>query len=419
MNGPHHRSGPEQPPVGLLADLQQSRIHIRLPARVFRLVGDLGTREPEGSLDLQSGCPALCIHRAPLAGPHCYHALFRHFHGSQIRGRLHQARYVPAHGQDTVRCSEKGRHHSPRHARLHCLHTGRHLLQAHLRADIGVCKGILGLQVRPESPHGGLQRLHLRVSYRCHRHSLPGYGIALVPAFDRAQMQFRMRIQEAGEKLHRIRPALVYIIPAMPSDSARNLDPGQLRTLRHGNSRIAENGSRIHTAGTADEELAFIFRIQIDQDFPGDETGFQSLGTVQPRLFGHSEKTLYPAGLQVGCQYSQLSRHTYTAVGAEGSVPGYHPAVFDHIFYRVSGEIVLYSRIFLADHVGMALEHGYGQIFTAWRSRPDDDHISRFIGTGFERMLFGEALQICYYLLFMTRLPGNARDFPEVVQYCF
>ena len=149
----------------------------------------------------------------------------------------------------------------------------------------------------------------------------------------------------------------------MASEGIINPEPETGCILRRLRLEILKDSSGVKSAGTSDEQLPLVFRIQINQGPACYEAGLQGLCPVQSGLFSNCEQCLYPSCTESGGEDGELGGHAYSAVGSERSVRCHHPAVPYFVFYGIPAEIMVHAGVFLADHVGVALQYDCRHIF--------------------------------------------------------
>ena len=121
--------------------------------------------------------------------------------------------------------------------------------------------------------------------------------------------------------------------------------------------RVVERRLRVLAAGAADEDLAFVLAIEVQEDAARHKALLESLGTSQARLLIDRKEAFDGAMLDiVRSKDGQLGGDADTVVGTEGRTVGAEPITLDDGFDGVVVEVVLGSVVFLADHVHVRLE---------------------------------------------------------------
>ena len=185
---------------------------------------------------------------------------------------------------------------------------------------------------------------------------------------------------------------------------------------RHGGSPPAAADLGIDAAGAADEELAFVLGVEIDQRFARKETLLKRFGSVHARLFGNGEEALHLAHRKIAVEQGQTGGDTDTVVGTQGRLFCDHPTVLDDIGYGVPEKVVPGSSRFLTDHVLVGLQDDGGDVLLAGRGFPGDQYVACRIRLASQRACRGPVLQVFRHRLFVSGLAWDPGDFLENVK---
>ena len=177
----------------------------------------------------------------------------------------------------------------------------------------------------------------------------------------------------------------------MSALQVRDIDPEESVVFRSLLHRIAERGDRVDAAGAADEDLALVLRIEVDEVFARKHIFAQLEGSGQARLLVDRKERFDGAVLHGGVdQDSQRGGHADTAVGAERRAFGPDPPAVDARADRVPVEIELHVGVLLADHVHMRLEDNRRTVLEARRGGLAHHHVADGVLLVFEIVLPGE-----------------------------
>ena len=262
--------------------------------------------------------------------------------------------------------------------------------------------------------HAGGQLLHSSLGNGKVREGLAGNGVAQVPPLYAEEVDRELLgkvMQGSGQELYRVAQPLLDIIARMPPLKASDREAEGSAIGRAAHRGVAEGSRSIRTARAADEDLALILGVEVQQDLPLKETRLQGKRPREPCLLIHGEQALHRAVLHAGVsEYCQLGRHAYPIVSTQRSALRPHPVAIDVGTDRIGKEIVLHISILLAYHVHMALQHYRLAILHAWGGRLAHQHIARRIALGLYSVLFAKVQQILDDLLLPfggARHPGN------------
>ena len=181
---------------------------------------------------------------------------------------------------------------------------------------------------------------------------------------------------------------------------------------------IGEFGYRVYSSRTADEEFAFVFRVEVQQDVAVHKSFFQGKGTGQSCLFVDGEQTLQRAVLNgIVCQDGQFGSYTDTVVGSQSRSLSFQPFAVDDGLDGVGHEIVLYVIVLFADHVDVRLQHHGFAVFHAGSGSFFYQDVAHFIRVGFQLMFLAELLQIGNNLFLVFGGTRYLADFLKIVEY--
>ena len=105
---PYNRLLVEESPVGGLCNLKDWRIGIRIPTRIFVVVGYGCSGKRKAGLHLICRHLTRAIYRAALTCGNNYHISREHLYRGKVSGGLHQTRHTLAHCKHSVRNRVKG-----------------------------------------------------------------------------------------------------------------------------------------------------------------------------------------------------------------------------------------------------------------------------------------------------------------------
>ena len=141
--------------------------------------------------------------------------------------------------------------------------------------------------------------------------------------------------------------------------------------IRQGGSRFgreAERGEGILSAGTSDEDLAFVFAVEVDENLPAEEAFFYLKSTGHTCLFVDGDEAFDGAVLDVvGGQDGQRCSYADTVISAECGAFGAQPLTVDNGLDRVVVEVVGDVVVLLANHIHMRLQDDGWQLLIALR----------------------------------------------------
>ena len=177
----------------------------------------------------------------------------------------------------------------------------------------------------------------------------------------------------------------------------------------------------IEASGAADEQLALVLRVEVDERPGIEEALFQRLGAVHAGLLGNSKQTLDTSGGSAVFKQSKACGHADAVIGPERRILGNHPPVFYYVTYRVFAEVVLNSGVLFANHVLVGLQHYGGNILLSGSCIPDNQHVARSIALVCQRMILRPAAEPVGKRTFVSGFPGDSGYFLEDIKnsFCF
>ena len=229
-------------------------------------------------------------------------------------------------------------------------------------------------------------------------------GIVQVSAFDIRQTHtvfLHSLHQEAVKQLVSISSVLADIVARMSSGKTLYRHTEEEPSLRSFFFRERIDSCSVSTSGTADEEFAIVFWVEVKKDIAIHESFFQGERSGKSGFFVYCKQAFYRTVLDIiRSQYSQLCSYTDTVIGTQCSTLGTQPFAVNVSLDWVSFEIVLCILVLFAHHIYMRLQYHCFQVFHASRSRFLYQHVSCFVGFRFEIMLLGEIEQVSSDLFF-------------------
>ena len=141
--------------------------------------------------------------------------------------------------------------------------------------------------------------------------------------------------------------------------------------IRQGGSRFGretERGEGVLSAGTSDEDLAFVLAVEVDENLPAEEAFFYLKSTGHTCLFVDGDEAFDGAVLDVvGGQDGQRCSYADTVISTECSALGAQPLTVDNGLDRVVVEVVGDVVVLLANHIHVRLQDDGWQLLVALR----------------------------------------------------
>ena len=248
--------------------------------------------------------------------------------------------------------------------------------------------------------------------------SLASDGIAEVAAVDIRNEQARLCGEEAGEHLVGIGTTEVDVAARVTAEETAYADAGEVVVGRSGLGGIVPEGYGVHATGATDEDLIFLFGVEVEEELAGHEAFAEHVGTGHASLFvigaEELEWTVLVGLVEHG---SQGKGNACAVVSAEGSAVGLYPIAVDACFDGVVFEVVNDVGVLFAYHVHVGLHNECLAILAAWGSRTADEDVAGLIDLAVEVVFLSEVNKPCADLAFLlarTRHLGDGiEDFPK------
>ena len=174
----------------------------------------------------------------------------------------------------------------------------------------------------------------------------------------------------------------------------------------------------VDAAGTADEDLAVVLGVEVDEAFMAKHAVLQFHRTGESGLFIDSEEALDSGVRELGIGDGR-ERHgdTYTIIAAEGGAFGFEPLAVDIGLDRIGHEIMGDIAVLLTDHIHMCLEDDTLAVLVTRCSGDTHYDVHRLIGDTLDTMGSGERLQPAADLLLVFGGTGDFAYFSKDVKY--
>ena len=155
----------------------------------------------------------------------------------------------------------------------------------------------------------------------------------------------------------------------------------------------------VASAGTADEYLSFVLRVEVDKHVARHETGLHAFGTRQTSLLIACEDTLQRTVYEVvAVEDGQLDGAADTVVGTERGALRAEPLTVDVSLDGITVEIEVDVDQLLAHHIHVALQDDGRLVLHSRRSRFADEHVARFVYFRSKTAAFTKVFQILNHL---------------------
>ena len=159
-------------------------------------------------------------------------------------------------------------------------------------------------------------------------------------------------VEEASKELVRVSATLVDVVARVATQQVAYLKAYEGVALGSLLGLILHSSNGIDTTCAADEELALILRVEVDEVLTSEHALAKAKGTCETCLLVHGEQRLDCGVLQsLVEQYCQRRSHTDTAVSAKRCALGIYPAILDEGADGVVLEVKLHIRALLAYHI--------------------------------------------------------------------
>ena len=330
--------------------------------------------------------------RAALAGLDADDTTGLHLYGGQIGGGFHQPRNVLAHGIHTVGCGIDGLQQSLGGIFVNGFGTGCFRFEHEL--EVRVNDGILCLHFGGKDIQVCTQGMLVGIGYGNYRVCFAGNGVAQVTTVYFAKVHVVLLgclAQEAVQQLVGIAAPQVYVAAGVSAFQPLYLHFAAEIPCRYVHFPVGEFGNGIYTSCTADEELAFILGIEVQQNVSVHEAFFQGEGTGQSGLLIHGEEAFDRTVLDaVVGKDSQFGGYTDAIVGSQGRTFGFQPFTVNFGFDRVGQEVVLHVVVLFTYHVDVRLKYDSLAVFHTRSGGFLYQHVSGFVHLRFQLMFFSE-----------------------------
>ena len=179
-------------------------------------------------------------------------------------------------------------------------------------------------------------------------------------------------------------------------------------------------GEGVDTSGAADEYLAVVLGVEVDEPFGTEHAILQFHGAGEACLLIDGEEALDSGVLQFGIGDSR-ERHgdTDTVVRAERRAFGFEPLAVHIRLNGVFEKIMLYVTVFLGYHVHVGLQDDAFMVLVPFRSGHTHDDVHRLVGDTLNTVSRSEVLQPATDLLLMFGRTGNFTYLRENLKYIF
>ena len=143
-------------------------------------------------------------------------------------------------------------------------------------------------------------------------------------------------------------------------------------------------GEGVDTTCAADEDLAIVLRVEVDELFAIEAAVLQTESASEACLLVHGKEALQSWVLQsVGSDSRQHERHTNAVIRTEGCSLSFDKIAIDIGVDRIVVKIMLGVIVLLAYHIHMRLEDNARFVFVARSSRFAHDDIACFVHSVF------------------------------------
>ena len=223
--------------------------------------------------------------------------------------------------------------------------------------------------------------------------------------------------QETGDKLVGIGTALVDIAAGMASQPVAYIKQEVMEISRGKRAVIFEGSHGVDTAGAPYKHFGIIFRVEVNQNRPGQFPLFKIVGAGHAGFLIHGDKHLERAVNQVLIgQRGQCGSNTDTVVGAKRGAVGTHPLAIDDSCNRGVFEIEILV-VALAHHIHMALQNNRRGVLMTRGGRFAHNHVTNLIGMSLNAVCFGELKDIITDFFLLFRGTGDFRNLIENLKH--
>ena len=178
-----------------------------------------------------------------------------------------------------------------------------------------------------------------------------------------------------------------------------------------------ELGLGIAATGTADEDLAFVLGIEVDQVGARHKAGLHAFCTRQSSLLVAGEDALDGTVLDIlRCENGQFDGTADTVVGTECGAFCRQPFTVDISLDGVLVKVELHIDELIAHHVHVTLQDHRLAVFHTLGGGFADDYVARLVDFCLETATLAPVLQVLNHLLLALRRTRNCinlREFGE------
>ena len=176
----------------------------------------------------------------------------------------------------------------------------------------------------------------------------------------------------------------------------------------------------VDTAGAADAQFVFVFRIEVEQDAAFEHLGIELVRAGHARFLIHRDQDFQGGVFHVvGREDGQCSGYSDTVVGSQGRSFGTYPLAVHYAADAFGIEVELRVGILLVYHVHVSLEDDDGRIFLARGGRFAENDVAHLIDGGIYFVFFSEFLEKFYGFGFLLRAARHGIEVLEIVPYRF
>ena len=334
--------------------------------------------------------------------------------------RFHEPRdfLVLTHGENAV---VQGLHHL-HDARAHVLRKNRLGIGTfHRKLHRFLRHVVFLLDLRRKNVPVGLHLVFLVRGNSKHGHTVARNGVVELTRVELGEAQsvaLLRLIEEAGERFHGVGALLLDVAARMAAHKALQRSFHEEPALRSLFALVGERGGRRPATCAADENLAFVLRVEVDEHVARHESGLHALGTRQSGLFVARENTLQRTVLNVvRVEDGQLNGTADAVVGTQRRALRAHPFAIDIGLDGILVEVELHVHQLLAHHVHVALQNHRGAVFQALRGRLADDDVARFVHLRRQAAALAKLFQKRNHFLLTLRGARNLVDACELLKH--
>ena len=179
-------------------------------------------------------------------------------------------------------------------------------------------------------------------------------------------------------------------------------------------------GEGVDAAGAADEDLAVVLGVEIDETLVAEHAVPELHSAGETGLFIDREETLDSGVLKFGVgDGSERHGDTDTVVTAEGGAFGFEPLAVDIGLDRIGHEIMGDIAVLLTDHIHVRLEDDALVVLITGGGGDTHDDVHRLIGDTLDTMGSGERLQPAADLLLVLGGTGDSTNLCKNIKDIF